>query len=122
VRTSVRIEGMPALRKALLQVSQEGRKTVQREVLRATLAVQRRAKQLCPVDTGRLRNSIAVELEEGGMNGAVGTNVKYAPFVEFGTSRMPAQPYLLPAFEEERAVFIERLKRELGEAFVKASA
>jgi HK97 gp10 family phage protein len=122
VRTSVRIEGMPALRKALLQVSQEGRKTVQREVLRATLAVQRRAKQLCPVDTGRLRNSIAVELEEGGMNGAVGTNVKYAPFVEFGTSRTPAQPYLLPAFEEERAVFIERLKRELGEAFVKASA
>jgi HK97 gp10 family phage protein len=122
VRTSVRIEGMPALRKALLQVTQEGRKTVQREVLRATLAVQRRAKERCPVDTGRLRNSIAVELEDGGMNGAVGTNVEYAPFVEFGTSRMPAQPYLLPAFEEERAVFIERLKRELGEAFVKASA
>lgn len=27
----------------------------------------------------------------------VGTNVEYAAYVEFGTSRMKAQPYLLPA-------------------------
>lgn len=27
----------------------------------------------------------------------VGTNVEYAAFVEFGTSKMEAQPYLLPA-------------------------
>lgn len=29
----------------------------------------------------------------------VGTNVEYAPYVEFGTSRMHARPYLKPALE-----------------------
>ena len=28
----------------------------------------------------------------------VGSNVKYAPYVEHGTSKMPARPYLFPAY------------------------
>lgn len=32
----------------------------------------------------------------------VGTNVEYAPYVEFGTSRMGAQPYLRPAVDRAR--------------------
>jgi HK97 gp10 family phage protein len=121
VKASVRIEGMSALRRALLNVTREGRRTAQREVLRTLLNIQRRAKERCPVDTGRLRNSIAFELDEDRLSGGVGTNVEYAPFVEHGTSRMAAQPFLFPAFEEERPQFIERLKKELGDAFVRAS-
>lgn len=30
----------------------------------------------------------------------VGTNVEYAPYVEFGTSRMSKRPYLRPALED----------------------
>ena len=43
------------------------------------------AKLLCPVDTGNLRNSIThqVEMEERAVY--IGTNVKYAPYVELGT-------------------------------------
>lgn len=32
----------------------------------------------------------------------VGTNVDYAPFIEFGTSKMVATPFLRPAFEANR--------------------
>lgn len=32
----------------------------------------------------------------------VGTNVEYSVYVEFGTSRMAAQPYLRPAVESAR--------------------
>lgn len=117
---TVRIEGMGVLRRALLNATGEGRRTIEREVQRSLLNIQRGAKERCPVDTGRLRNSIATERDEDGLSGAVGTNVQYAPFVEFGTSRAAAQPYLFPAWEEERAVFIARLQRELGHAFVKA--
>ena len=53
------------------------------------------AKRLCPVDTGRLRNSIAHEVE--GQDAYIGTNVEYAPFIEYGTSRMKPRPYLRPA-------------------------
>ncbi|MEE9401255.1 MAG: HK97-gp10 family putative phage morphogenesis protein [Dehalococcoidia bacterium] len=30
----------------------------------------------------------------------IGTNVEYGPYVEFGTSKMAARPYLRPAFDE----------------------
>lgn len=43
------------------------------------------AKQKCPVDTGTLRNSISHSVDEDNCEGYVGTNMEYAPYVEFGT-------------------------------------
>lgn len=40
------------------------------------------AKDDCPVDTGRLRNSISNKVD--GKDVYIGTNVEYAPYVEFG--------------------------------------
>jgi len=54
----------------------------------ATLLVTRDAKRFAPVDTGRLRASIIPEVRVSGptqIQGVVGSNVEYAPFVELGT-------------------------------------
>ena len=77
--------------------SKEG--PVGKTITRATIRVQRRAKQLAPVDTGRLRSSVAYEVARDGRDivGRVGTDVNYAPYIEFGTRRMRAQPFLRPA-------------------------
>ena len=56
------------------------------------------AKMLCPVDTGRLRNSITHTYDAD--YAYIGTNVEYAPYVEMGTSRTKAQPFLRPAAED----------------------
>lgn len=50
-------------------------------------------------DTGRLRSSITSDLgvDEQGLVARVGSDVEYAPFVELGTSRMEARPFLRPA-------------------------
>jgi hypothetical protein len=60
---------------------------VGRELFRRGVRVQARARQLCPVDTGRLRASINVEMTRNRNRLAcrVGTNVKYARFVHYGT-------------------------------------
>lgn len=65
----------------------------------AVTRVDRAAKMNCPVDTGRLRSSITnrVGVEGGGLVGIVGTNVEYAPYVEFGTRYMAARSFLRPA-------------------------
>ncbi len=55
------------------------------------------AKMKCPVDTGNLRNSITHTVRADEQATYVGTNVEYAAYVEMGTSRMKAQPYLKPA-------------------------
>lgn len=67
------------------------------------LAIQNKARQLCPVDTGRLRSSIFMRKGEDFVE--IGTNVHYAPHVEFGTSRMRAKPYLRPAIALAAGMF-----------------
>lgn len=72
---------------------------VARDVARRTIRVESAAIRGCPVDTGRLRSSITHEVDRDseGLVGTVGTNVEYAPYVEFGTSHNQAQPFLRPA-------------------------
>lgn len=67
------------------------------------------AKEYCPVDTGNLRNSITHDHKESGDKATVyvGTNVEYAPYVELGTYKMDAQPYLRPGIEDHRAEYQE---------------
>ena len=61
--------------------------------------IQAGAQNRAPVDTGALRNSITHEYRRSGntLRGEVGPTVNYGGFVERGTSRMRAQPYLRPA-------------------------
>lgn len=56
------------------------------------------AKLMCPVDTGRLLNSITHTSD--GEAAYIGTNVEYAPYVEYGTSKTAPQPFIRPAAED----------------------
>ena len=62
----------------------------------ATLMVERDAKIFCPVDTGTLKRSITHEFISD-TEAQVGTNMEYAPFVELGTNKMAAKPFIRPA-------------------------
>jgi HK97 gp10 family phage protein len=72
-----------------------------REVIEGlAFEVEARAKEFCPVDTGALRASIFTEILQGGdVVARVGPSMEYGPYVELGTSRMGAQPYLMPALQ-----------------------
>jgi len=63
------------------------------------------ARETAPVDTGNLANSVIPDgphVQGNTVVGYVGTNVHYAPFVEFGTRYQAAQPFLGPALEKAR--------------------
>lgn len=105
----------------------------------ACILVENEAKIKCPVDNGLLRNSITHYIEDNPdeLVGVVGTNVEYAPYVEFGTGIYSSlgngrqdrwkykdakgewhstigqhpQPYLQPALEENRRK-IEKMFKE----------
>jgi HK97 gp10 family phage protein len=63
------------------------------------------AKEECPVDTGRLRNSITHDVDMSDQAAIIGSNVEYAAYVELGTSRQKAQPYLRPAAENHSSEY-----------------
>ena len=50
------------------------------------LTAERHAKADCPVDTGRLRNSISHMVDEGEQAVYIGTNVEYGKYVELRDS------------------------------------
>lgn len=55
---------------------------------KACLLVESEAKNKVPVDTGALRRSINTKIYD--TYGVVGTNLEYAPYVEFGTGLFAA--------------------------------
>jgi HK97 gp10 family phage protein len=61
------------------------------------LYVEGEAILRCPVDTGNLKGSLTHKVDKPDKEVHIGTNVDYAAYVEKGTSRMRAQPYLEPA-------------------------
>ena len=112
-----------------------------KEVDRTAFAISSRAKNDCPVNTGRLRSSIHVENsrirshsyndEEGsgpydGSLGVsiqpgqawVGTNVEYAGDVEDGIvkTKNGRQPFFKPAVKWEELKFIANIKRIVKKA------
>ena len=67
------------------------------------------------LETGRLRDSI--EWTSDGAVGYVGTNDPNAKYLEFGTSRMPPRPFLLPSATELEPEIQKMASRVVRAAF-----
>ena len=125
-----KIEGLDALIKRIGKLGPQMAKDVANEVNASALAIQSKAKRTVAAnstDKGRLLGSIQLkEINKGGkLIYTVGSALKYAPYIEFGTGgtvNVPAgyedfamqfkgkgirkinlrpRPYLIPAFESE---------------------
>lgn len=95
------------------------------------------AKALAPVDLGALKQSVYWgQIADGG---EVGTDLEYAPYVEFGTGdlvdvpagledyamqfkgagvrkvNLPARPFLYPAYQAEKPELLKRILEVINE-------
>lgn len=100
---------IPDLNAWLQQKTQE----IDQAIQGAGINTEAGAKQACPVDTGRLRASIAYTPDT--LACSVGTNVEYALPVELGHhtrsgSFVPAQPFLFPASVQAGQELLQELK------------
>ena len=84
---------------------------VKRVVRHNGAEMQAKAQQNAPVDTGTLKRSIGLEITDGGMSAEVEPTAEYAPYVELGTRFMDPQPYLKPAFNEQKEKFKKDMKK-----------
>lgn len=75
--------------------------------------LNRNIQKITPVDTGNLRRSITLELNNNGLIAKVYTKVPYAKFVEYGTIHQKAQPYFRPPFRVQKA----RFKKQITQLF-----
>lgn len=95
---SVEVEGLEEVQRFLARLPSLLREAGD-EICEATAEKTKpEAKRVVPVRTGNLRDHIEVVKEAAGVYHA-GSEVEYAGYVERGTSKMRAQPYMRPAAE-----------------------
>jgi len=63
---------------------------------------------------GALMQSIQWEVDKKEMTARVGSNLKYAKYLELGTKDMGARPFLLPTFTAERNTIARILTTRMG--------
>ena len=80
---------------------------------KAALLVLRRAKQKTPVDTGTLKLS-EIKIDVSPAERDVVAFADYSVYVEFGTYKMAAQPYMRPALDESQ----DQIQELLGHAVI----
>jgi len=119
----------------LSRISEEGKLETIRALEKAAEMVRDEAKALCSVDTGSLQKSIqtfkrqvdgvlcSVGVSAGGyvVNPKTRRIVDYASFVEYGTSRLAAKPFLRPAFAAMKPLIIA-LAREAWRKVMEAGS
>lgn len=100
-REVISIKGLAGLKAALADASSKAHEAAVKAIKEETDATRDDARHRAPVKTGKLRESIRAEAE--GLNGEVKATARYAPFVEHGTYRDKAQPYMAPAADKARS-------------------
>ena len=97
------------------QVNDEMLKKIQNALWAIGATAEGYAKDNCPVDTGRLRNSITHAEKIDKQSTYIGTNVEYAPYVEAGSSHNTAHHMLRDACQNHTDEY-----KAIAEAALKA--
>ena len=99
----MRVTGDTVLASELRAASAKAAASAAAATRAAAAGIERDAKLAAPVDTGNLRSSITTSIAMNGLRAEVGPTAEYAEWVETGTSRMAAQPFLFPAVDRHAA-------------------
>lgn len=130
-----KVKGLSEILKNIKIYSESLRKELVQNVFVATTNVEKKAKQRVPVDTGKLKQSIYHKMDFQRATAQNGATEDYAPYIEFGTggkvnvpngfsdlagkfkgkgnrtiNRGP-QPFLVPAFLEEKQNLIDSTRK-----------
>lgn len=78
--------------------------------------VTKKITDLGAVDTGRMRSDAHYQVEPHNDQTIVGFSVEYAPFVDQGTYKMPARPFMKPTTIDSRHEYEQIVRSVFGNA------
>lgn len=118
--SDIEISGIDEILKKLKVLPDRVQKNVVTGAIRAgASSISKEAKTLVPKDSGTLKKSIGVVKRRSKNKNIISFSVAplkkkdgwYAHFLEFGTIKMPAHPFMRPAFEKKGNETIEEAKK-----------
>jgi HK97 gp10 family phage protein len=120
---AIKVENLPALQRDFANITAKMQRGVLRDALRAAARpVVASAKTKVPVRSGKLQRGIQqrVSVRTGSADALIGFDRKqfYGRFIELGTSKMSARPFLRPALDESQSkieqAFIAAIERGIN--------
>lgn len=109
MKMSLSLKGTSELRKALEHPL--GMEAIKKTIAYHGSQVQNRAQRLAPVDTGFLKRSIELFIEDGGMSAVIRARAIYSPYLEYGTRYITAIPFMGPALNLQEPAFMADIRR-----------
>lgn len=104
------MQGMDGLIRALKDTPDMAKAVLQDAIDKTSFAIAQRMKTLAPRGTGRLISEIQYVPVRGLRGGvAIGADAWYWHFLEYGTVKMAAKPFVRPAAEMEAPLFEARV-------------
>jgi len=116
-KLTVEFKNYGAFKVDLDKIDRKTKKDLREATASAAKKISDQAKRNLTVNksvvTGTLRRSMTFVFYKRDCYAEIGTNVEYAPFVEFGTCRMKAKPYLRPAWQKYNPIYVRYLQTKL---------
>jgi HK97 gp10 family phage protein len=114
------LEGIENLIAEVEKLGAKGNRIENKALREAGDIVKQAIKQEVPVRTGRLKRSIeasGIRTKDGIKHVAVGPGKDgyYGKFVEFGTVKMKAKPFMAPGYEKSKEKAMEEIEKNLKE-------
>ena len=103
----VKVEGLDDLLKALKEnvTLDDVKKVVKHNGGELQAKVMKNADFKKGYQTGTTKRSVGLEIVDGGLTAAVEPGTEYSPYLEYGTRKMEAQPFVKPAYEVQKEQF-----------------
>ena len=110
---SVKIEGLEALEKKLKANAtlNDVKRVVRQNGSELQRKIQGNADFTKGYATGTTKRSVGLEIKDGGFTAESGPETEYAPYLEYGTRFMDAQPFVRPALDEQARKFKSDLQK-----------
>lgn len=109
----IKFEGLDKLQKTLRENIQmeDVKRVVRHNGQQLQSKIQENADFTKGYATGQTKRSVILGTKDGGMTAESEPTTEYAPYLEYGTRFMDAQPFVGPAHAEQSAKFISDIKK-----------
>lgn len=144
MNSTIKVEGFKELAEALRELPERvAKNTLRRAVSSGAAIIRNEARVLAPVDTGEMRKDIQIKRErdtKGIFSASYSVFVRsgkksrlsgrarniqkdsfYWRFVEFGTAKMNAHPFMRPAFQHKKDQALNQIKETLDAGIQKTA-
>ena len=121
---NIELSGVDEILNRLQQIGANVSRLENQALRNAAEPVLEDAKANAPVRTGKLKEGLkisSIKTKEGmkyilvGVDKSDNSKIFYGKFVEFGTTKMSARPFLGPAYEKNKREIVETIKDKLKE-------